>query len=221
MRIKMMCHIAKVQSAWLSGMESYCMKDIDYRVVDVAMTRHLRAMLRGQAAGRSNAWVWKHWMLCPAKLELRVRIKWIKEMVKYPEEHGYIMSVLFGHPEFEKGQGIQPTIKEDGSLDEHANPFAKMLMEDLQELRRMASAEQFDEAWDGTFKQLLESEVVAGMLDRIDPAVMRADFWSGKWGDEAEIMLLHANMSGNIDCSDEGAYICEMRCSVTGEEREC
>ena len=112
------------------------------------------------------------------------------DMIIKPEEHGYMLSVLFGHPEFEKAGNIKPTIMEDGQLAEHANPFAKMIMEDLHEPRKMGSAEQFDEAWDGTLKQLLSSKEVADMLGRIDPAVMRAAFLSGQWGDKVENSFL-------------------------------
>ena len=96
----------------------------------------------------------------------------------------------FWHPDFEKAGNIKPTIMEDGQLAEHANPFAKIIMEDLHELGKIGSAEQFDEAWDGTMKQLLNSEEIADMLGRIDPAVMRAAFLSGQWGDKVEKSLL-------------------------------
>ena len=94
-----------------------------------------------------------------------------------------------------------------------------MIMEDLHELRQMGSAEQFSEAWDGTMGQLLGSEIVADMLGRIDPAVMRAAFWSGQWGDAVESSFLHEDTAGKMDCCDEGAYICEMMCKEKGEDR--
>ena len=142
-RLKRLSFIIKVQSAGITGMETFLMAKIDYQALDTPMTKYLRAMLKGKAydeANRkamTNVDVWRFWKLCPSELELRVRrLKWYQDMVENMNSHGQVITALFGHPKFEHGIR-HPTLDEQGYLSEEANSFAKRFINDLNTLRKL------------------------------------------------------------------------------------
>lgn len=180
--VRRSAYLCKVQAAAVSAMETYVLTDSDCKALDTPVTGQLRAMLVGWAGGRqadhthkawSNVQVWQHWRLCPTKLELRVRrLRWMQSM------SSIVLAALSGHCNFEKDKGLPATLGEQGFLRTNANPFAQMLVVDVNYMCKFSSADEFASAWSGSVIELFTDEFVSHLFVKLDPAALRMAFWA-------------------------------------------
>ena len=96
---------------------------------------------------------------------------------------------------FEQQVSIPPTIDPDtGNLKQPANPHAQQFLTDIEEFTQISHAEEFTSILDGTLQSLFDQQDpdVAAAFIKLDPAAMRASFWTGEWADNKAEQYLHA-----------------------------
>jgi len=125
--VKRMLFMMKVQGAAITAMETYLVTATDCRILDTAMGKYLRAMMKGAATNKTGehyvsvpaSEVWKHWRLAPTALELLVRrLKWYQAMVTDKVAHAQIIAVMFGQTKYEQ----ESTLDDEGRVRPEANP---------------------------------------------------------------------------------------------------
>ena len=86
----------------------------------------------------SNAAVMTHWRVAPSHIELRLRrLRWLQDMIRQPEAHAQVIAAIWGRLPDEH----HDTIDASGRPTEKANPYAKLLDEDMETLCETTVAE--------------------------------------------------------------------------------
>lgn len=136
--VKRLMLISKVQSCLLSGLETYYLRQADYKYLDLQLGKKLRAVLQGRACSkedelyvaRTGDFVFQEFRMVPLWLELRVRrLRWLQAALAQPSEHAQWLGAIFGATHFDGA-----VLESDGALTEHANCFAAQFMADVASL---------------------------------------------------------------------------------------
>ena len=141
-----------VRNAALSGLECLVLSDAEYASLDSIVVKFARKALRGAACLKTQSddgsWkysalpdkdVYKLTRLVPAKLELCVRrLQYWQSVARNPPLHRTVLATVFGRLSFDDADTVLP----DGSLHPQANPWAKQLESDLQQLLELDSASE-------------------------------------------------------------------------------
>lgn len=133
--VKRLMLISKVQSCLLSGLETYYLRQGDYRYLNLQLGKKLRTVLQGRACSkederyvaRTGDSVFQEFRMVPSWLELRVRrLRWLQAALAQPREHAQWLGAVFGATHFDGA-----VLEADGALAEHANCFAVQFMADV------------------------------------------------------------------------------------------
>ena len=160
----------------------------DYDIYDKLIAKYARAVLRGKASGMktdeegnvtykawSNKRVFAELRIVNCEKEVNVRIlKWIQEITARPEMHKQLRAAIFG-----RMKGERPAFNEDGSLTEHATPWAWQMWRAMASLDEIEDGRMVLEELNGSFRDLFEpNSTAAEMLQCIDMSQMRAVTWA-------------------------------------------
>ena len=91
----------------LTGTEKYWLTPGDYKYLDKALGKQLKAMIRGKACVRTDTGevvkslttfeVFAYWDVAPSCIELACRrLRWLRDTVRHQKDHGMIIAALMG-----------------------------------------------------------------------------------------------------------------------------
>ena len=101
--------------------------------------------------------------------KLRVqRLRWWQHIVRFPEQHAHLISTIFGTFEWEE----YSTLDHQGRLHEHANPWARELVKDIEYLGRHDGGQWVDQM-DSRPMMLFTDEDIRQQFLIMDVTVLR------------------------------------------------
>ena len=114
-KMKRLCFISQVQSAAISAGHAFAFSPRECQRLDTQLAKLMRAMMRGKAHSydpdtmqhnsMSNEQVFRHWLIAPCHLELRIRrLKMMQKHFTEPSKHTQVNACMFGTFVFECSQ---------------------------------------------------------------------------------------------------------------------
>ena len=181
--MKRLVFMGRVAGATASGLEALLPSKGDYDIFNKVVLGLLRKMLAGRARAQvtrlqgeageeevvfrktSSAEVWEEAKLVLIEREMLVRRlgqyrKWATE----PANHAHVLAAIFGQSRCED----MPTVDDSGRFMPGANPWAKSVWEDLQQLESLEEGRYLLEQVGGSVLQVFRCEDVRQQFEAID-----------------------------------------------------
>ena len=188
-----------VYTAAISGLEANVMTRTDMEAINKLLLGYGRRMLKGKACRKaeqadgsvryesiSNQHVWKYIGCVPVQIELRVRrLKWLQELVAFPENNKMVIAALLGTMQFEKSTPVP-------------NPWADQMLDDIKSLHTDEEGEELCRTVGDSIVKVFLDEYARGLLLCIDVGFLRAQYWT--YGEER---------SGTCEQKDFGVFACD------------